>query len=354
MKISKRFDGGSLFAGANSGGGFVSFYDTILHDKDVERIYILKGGPGTGKSRFMRDAAERATSLGMTVERYNCSSDPDSLDAVVLGGKYAILDGTPPHSVEPSLPGAREEIVNLGAFWDAKKLGESREKIKELSEGKSESYARAYKYLSAYKNVRDINLKITLPCFKEEKAVRAVDRIFSEIKRGGGYRLSVGMICSVGMKGKVRYNTYEHFADKIFVLEDCFDTAHLYLRLLVKKAMATDTPVRVSYDPIDLERVNAVFFPNDRKAFVISGGDNGFDGDVRINMKRFVDVSEFAKIRSEYRLNAKLAEAFMDSAVEALEGAGKYHFELEEIYTSCMDFGAKEVFCRNFLDNLFE
>ena len=354
MKITKIFDGGSLFAGANSGQGFVSFYDTILSDGCIERIYILKGGPGTGKSRFMREAAERAASLGMSVERYNCSSDPDSLDAVVLGGRYAILDGTPPHSVDPETVGAREEIINLGAFWDAHKLGESVDKIKELSRGKGESYKKAYRYLSAYKNVRDINSSLVFPAFKEEKAERAVERQFSEIKRGGGYQLSVGMIYSVGIKGKVRYDTYEHFADKVYTIYDFFDTAHLYLRLLVKKAQKTDTPVRISYDPVDLERVNAVFFPNDKKAFVISSGDNDLLGDVKINMKRFVDVAEARNIRNEYRLNSRLAEAFMDSALESLATAGKYHFELENIYVSCMDFGAKEVFSKNFLDNLFK
>ena len=38
---------------------------------------------------------------------------------------------------------------------------------------------------------------------------------------------------------------------------------------------------------------------------------------------------------------------------EVLREAGRYHFALEELYTDCMDFGSKEVFCNNFLDNLF-
>ena len=354
MKITKRFDGGSLFAGANSRHGFVSFYDTILSDENIERIYILKGGPGTGKSRFMRDAAERASALGMTVERYNCSSDPDSLDAVVLGGRYAILDGTPPHSVDPSLAGAREEIINLGVFWDSEALAKSADKIKELSSGKGESYKKAYRYLSAYHNVRQINEGLIFPCFDGEKAARAVDRQFSDIKQGGGHCVSVGMICSVGMKGKVRYDTYEHFADKVYLVDDFFDTAHLYLRLLVKKAGQTDTPVRVSYDPVDTERVNAVFFPNDKKAFIISCDENELFGDVRINMKRFVDIGGVRNIRSEYRLNSRLAKAFMDSALDSLAEAGNYHFELENIYAACMDFEEKEVFSKNFFDNLFK
>ena len=112
--------------------------------------------------------------------------------------------------------------------------------------------------------------------------------------------------------------------------------------------------MRISYDPTDLESVNAVFFPNDRKAFVISDGKNDSLGDARINMKRFIDAEGFAKIRSEYRLDRKLADAFLASATDALSKAGKYHFELESIYESCMDFEEKEVFCRNFLEHLFD
>ncbi len=352
MKISKRFDGGELFAGANSGHGFVSFYDTITSDENIERIYILKGGPGTGKSSFMRDAVSLAVERGMTVEKYSCSSDPDSLDAVVIGEKYAILDGTAPHAVDPKNPGAREEIIDLGAFWDSEKLGANYKKIKKLTDSKSKGYSMAYRYLSAAKNVRDINCHMVLPYFKEEKARRAIARLFSDIKQGGGFSLDVGIICSVGMKGKVRYDTYERFADKVYLIEDYFGCASLYLRLLIKKALETDTPIRVSYDPIDVDSPNALFFLNDRKAFVIADTKNENYADAKINMKRFIDLVGISEIRSEYRFNSRLYEALIDSAIESLERAGKYHFELEKIYEDCMDFISKEVFCKNFLDHL--
>ena len=266
MVIRKRieFDGGRLFVGANTGKGFVSFYDTILADEKIKRIYIIKGGPGTGKSSFMKDAAKRAQMMGLTVERYYCSSDPDSLDAVVIGGEYALLDGTAPHTVDPCAAGAREEIINLGAFWDSSKLEARYNEIKELSDKKSESYKKAYRYLEAATNVKEINRRIVLPFFLEEKARKSALRTFDEIMQGGGYTLSVGMICSIGMKGRVRLDTYEHFADKVYIVDDHYGVGALYLRLLVKRAMETDTPIRVSYDPIDLTDINAVFFPNDK------------------------------------------------------------------------------------------
>ena len=348
-----KFDGGSFFVGANSGSGFVSFYDTVLEDVGIQKIYIIKGGPGTGKSRFMKDAEKMAHSLSLSVERYYCSSDPDSLDALVIGGKYAILDGTAPHTVEAKCPGAREEIIDLGAFWDPDKLGESYDRIKELSRGKSEHYKRAYAYLGAANVIREINTCLISPVFLEKKAKGAVERIFSEIKTGGGHTKRVGMISSIGMKGRVRLDTYERFADKLYIVDDFYGVGADYLALLIKKAEQTDTPVTVSYDPIDVKRADAVFFPNDKKAFVIKKGCDDRSLECVINMRRFVDGARLRTVRSEYRLNEKLCEALLLSAEEKLRQAGKCHFALEGIYTECMDFYSKEVFCNNFLNNLF-
>ena len=351
----RRFGGGVFFAGANSAHGFVSFYDSILGDKKIERVYILKGGPGTGKSSFMKKAAEYAASKGMSAEIYRCSSDPDSLDGVVIDEKVAILDGTAPHTVDMSLPGVRDEIINLGAFWDDNALKERSAEIEELIAKKAEGYKKAYRYLSAYGDVRDLNSALTAPCFLENKAKRSIDRVFSRLLTGGGYRADHGVVSSVGMKGRVCYDTYERFADKIYFVDDFLDSAHLYLRYVMEKARQTNTPIRVSYDPVRCTP-DALYFYEGRVLFVAvsDGRESHYKAEtVRINMRRFFEAASVKDIRSEYRLNVKLAEALMDSALDSLRMAGRYHFALEEIYASCMDFEAENVFCRNFLENIF-
>ena len=136
MRILKRFDGGSLFAGANSAAGFVSFYETILFDEEIERIYILKGGPGTGKSRFMKDAALLAVERGFSVERYSCSSDPDSLTIEQelqqtedeAGGQSP--SQTPPQGVEQNGEhggGQAAAVGQLVEFDEAEDKGQSGE-----------------------------------------------------------------------------------------------------------------------------------------------------------------------------------------------------------------------------------
>ena len=76
----KNFEGCVMFAASNSARGFKSYYDQVFDRKKLERVYIIKGGPGTGKSSFMKRVALWAQKKGMDVEYYYCSSDTNSLD----------------------------------------------------------------------------------------------------------------------------------------------------------------------------------------------------------------------------------------------------------------------------------
>lgn len=115
----------AYFAASNSAGGFYSDYSAVFDRARIRRLFAVKGGPGTGKSRFLREVALCGERVGYRCEYIYCSSDPDSLDGIILSrgeDGIALLDATAPHVYEPSRPGFREEIVNLGAFWDAGRL----------------------------------------------------------------------------------------------------------------------------------------------------------------------------------------------------------------------------------------
>ena len=88
------------FTCANSSQGFVNYFPSTLDQ--MEKIYILKGGPGTGKSTLMKKIGNHFLSRGQNVEHIYCSSDAASLDGVVLcGSKTAVVDGTAPHDTAP-------------------------------------------------------------------------------------------------------------------------------------------------------------------------------------------------------------------------------------------------------------
>ena len=148
------------FAAANSFEGFKSNFDSIFSPLTHKKLFILKGGPGTGKSTLMRGIADRFGDVAR-VTRILCSSDTSSLDGVVLEKDEAtvgIVDGTAPHVVEPKFPGAVEEIINLGDGFDYDALMNCSKEIIELSKKKSNAYKKAYVVLeNAGEIYRDID-----------------------------------------------------------------------------------------------------------------------------------------------------------------------------------------------------
>ncbi|MGI6361693.1 MAG: ATPase [Bacillota bacterium] len=84
-----------IFPGSNTPQGFHSFYQEVL--QGLERIFILKGGPGVGKSTLIRKIGQAILDRGYDVEFWQCSSDCDSLDGVMIPAlSLAVVDGTTP------------------------------------------------------------------------------------------------------------------------------------------------------------------------------------------------------------------------------------------------------------------
>ena len=139
-----------FFLGANTPQGFVSRFGQIIDPVRCKRCYIIKGGPGSGKSTLMKGFADEAEKLGMRPIYFHCSSDVASLDAVSADGdRYVILDGTPPHAVEPGCPGAFETLVPLGDCWNEEALQKDRSAILELMNRNRLMHAQCRMYLSA-------------------------------------------------------------------------------------------------------------------------------------------------------------------------------------------------------------
>lgn len=340
-----------LFAAANSGRGFVSFYEQIFDRPKIGRRYIIKGGPGTGKSSFMRAVAADAERKGMAVEYYRCSSDPDSLDGIILDGRIAMVDGTAPHCVEPKIVGARDEIVNLGEFWDGEALAERYNDVVSFQALKENCYRKAYRFLSAALSLQENNAELLSPLIQWEKMRQAARRQLRELPCGNGFVLLPALRSAVGMTGRVRLDTYERAARRLLAVDDFYGTGSQFLLCLIEAAVEKKCVVRVSYQPLCPTLPDAVFFEESGWCFVM-GEDGDREPDGRINMKRFVDGERLRSVKMEYRWNLRMLEALTESAEESLAEAGRYHMELERIYGACMDFEALGKFVYSFCQKI--
>jgi len=144
-----------VFPGGNTSLGFYSYYHHMI-GPEATRIFVLKGGPGVGKSSFMRKISEEMQERGYDVEHHHCSSDNGSLDGLVIPGiGVALLDGTAPHVVDPKQPGAVDEIINLGEYWNEAKLREHKDEILSTTRRISRLFGIAYSQLAEAKVIRD-------------------------------------------------------------------------------------------------------------------------------------------------------------------------------------------------------
>ena len=144
-----------FFLGANTYKGFHSFYEYVVPGIP-KRLFILKGGPGTGKSTFLKRITTEFSNMGYDIEAHRCSSDNDSLDAVrIVPSNIAVMDGTSPHLTDPKYPAVSDEIVNLGEFWNIDRIQQFGDKIIKLNKELKMLYVSSYRFLNAAKEVQD-------------------------------------------------------------------------------------------------------------------------------------------------------------------------------------------------------
>ena len=350
------FSDSGLFAAANSGRGFCSFFGEIFSAERTEHRYLIKGGPGTGKSSFMRKVADEARRRGMQVDHYKCSSDPASLDAILIDSRVALIDSTAPHALEPDMVGARDEIVDIGVFWNSALLREKSDAIRELGREKSARYKAAYRYLEAALALDLRSREIIKPHVKNEKLRRAAERLAAAVPMGDGYKYRTGICTCVSMNGRQRLDFYEKTVKKIYAVCDCMSLGAEFIAAVADEAVKRRTAIVVSYDPINLTSPDALLFEESGVAFRVCKSEDTelFGAKLAgvVNTKRFLLRWQNSALgradRSEYRFARRTREAMIDSACEQLSLAGEAHFSLEKIYGESMDFDALGRFCESF------
>ena len=327
------------FISANTERGFYSLYEKVFTNGDFDRIFVIHGGPGTGKSTLMRAVASAVREKGADCTEILCSSDPHSLDGLIIeknGKKIGVLDGTPPHGRVISEPEVKETLWNVCKFITREKLELHREEIRKHAKEKKDSYQRAYSLLSAAGALKRYLVKKEAENLNEEKLLAHIERGTRALKEEGEAKEL--FIRAISSTGSYIAPALSDLSENIVLLCGKPESAEIYLSYLsdaLKKKKIAHT--RFS-SPLVPEILDAIFIKESSTLYLNASLWENINAKKRIHMSRFFEKSP---TREERKIR-RLCEKTVSEAYEALKKAGSSHRALEEIYASAMNFKRME------------
>lgn len=315
----------SIFAAANSFQGFKSLFKSTFNCKDYDKIFIVKGGPGTGKSTLMKNVVKKIKNRSEAqITQIFCSSDPASLDGIIIecnDRKIALLDGTAPHTHDPSVPMLCEEIINTAKGLSEVKLREKREEIFLLNEAKKKAYDKGYSYLRLAGTAREFlnDIIFDLKTYSEAEVIsRSLLHDFhgsKKIKKSTEFYKSSFSKHGYFTLPRTNQNSETDLAEFGFKGE-------IIMKVLLTELSNKGILKAVARCPLDRSIPEFIYLE---------------DGVIKCEYRPYFEEEALPFSKDAFKLNGIVKNA-LDGAKEAFAAASEAHFSLEEIYSSCMDF----------------
>lgn len=341
-----------LFPGNNTYKGFYSFYKYILSQKDANRILCMKGGPGTGKSYFMKKIGAHFLAKGYTIEYHHCSSDNNSLDAVVIKElKLAILDGTSPHMVDPIHPGAVDEVLNMGEALDMDALFLNKKEIMNVQKRISKNFRRAYYYLAAAKAVHDDWSQLNSESINVANLSTVTEALKEEIlsTQKSGYGLDRHLFSTAFTPNGIVTFTEELVSDfkNKFVLKGGPGLGKTeILKQVGSTAQKKGYFVEYMHDPLIPDRIEHILIPELSTCVLTTNeiSKTSFTGKI-YNIEDFCRADILSLNKKEIEYCSKVFYDLLEKGLSLIADAHTIHDELETFYISAMNFDvANDIF----------
>lgn len=338
-----------VFPGGNTSLGFFSYYDYILSQEEAQKIIIIKGGPGVGKSTFMKKIAEEMLDRGYDLEFMHCSSDNNSLDGVVIPAlKVALIDGTAPHIVDPKNPGAVDEIIHLGDFWNEEVIKVNKENILRDNRETGRYFLRAYRYLKAAAAVYEDTGVINSWAMDNAKANSVAASLIADLFDGKGIAEREGKLrklfaSAITPNGLKNYLSTILTTGKVYAIKGDQGTGTEKLLEKIKAAaIERGFNVEAFYCPLVPSKLEHLLIPDMGVSFttVNKYHDAGIKAFKEIDLNGYLDKEVLNSYCDELNYNSERFEELLNKAIATISKAKALHDKMEEYYIKSMDFEA--------------
>lgn len=329
-----------FYLGANTPYGFYSYYDSLIDQRSANKIYCIKGGPGTGKSTLMKSVASEMLHRGFDVEMIHCSSDDDSLDAILIKKlDVAFVDGTAPHIVDPKNPGAVDTVINLCNYWNEDGIRQNKLKIIDCGERIKRCFERAYNYLGAARKLYDdtetelfkMYDEYAKESFFESVIYNELSRMPISYKAGSKRKLFASGITPSGVISRLDtiFEGYKTYILKGYTYDILLKTASY--------AALRGLDVEMYFCPLNPEKkCEHLLIPSLNIAFTTSNKYHSYEKGETYEFE--IDKKSPQKSCDIVKVNSELSDKLINMAIENIKEAKSIHDELEGYYIPNMDF----------------
>jgi chloramphenicol 3-O-phosphotransferase len=332
----------NIYPGGNTAQGFYSLYDSAL--QNLRRLFILKGGPGTGKSTLIRQVGLAMVDRGYDIEFLHCSSDNRSLDGVIIpAAGIGVVDGTAPHIVDPKYPGAVDEIVNLGECWNDEHLRENRESIVEYTTSISGHFGQAYTLLKEARGIEAEWEAIISQAMDFARIDQKTEELLGEIfNRAPQVRhLFAGALTPEGTTNYIENLTED--CERRFILRGAPGSGKSTLiAKAAQEAVKKGFSIELFHCAFDPNSVDMVVIPYLRTAVLDGSPPHLIEprrpGDRVIDLMEFADKAVLEQQQAELAEKQRQFEEAVQAAVGEIAEAKRLHDQLETFYIEAMDF----------------
>ncbi len=334
------------FAAANGYSGFRSYFTQIFERKKFERVYIIKGGPGTGKSTLMKKILREFENSAYS-EKIFCSSDPNSLDGIIIEKnekRIAVIDGTSPHEEDARIPGAVDEIINLGEAWNENALEKAREKILKLTENKKASYNTAYGYLEIAGLAFKKKTELTKKAYTGNDECAIIDLVSNNCMKSQGRSAKVKLVSSFSKNGYERIDTG---VKDVFSVVGTHGSEYVFMNDLSNYIASWNFDHTLIPSPYS-DNITEGIYLTDADRLIICGGSRGRI----IDTSRFIDDNVIKGYAEAFTLLEGIEDQMLEAAKNELRKASEYHFETEKIYSASMDFDMHDRICASIINEI--
>ncbi len=338
-----------MFPGNNTSAGFYSYYRFILPQQEANHIFCLKGGPGVGKSTFMKKIAGRMQDAGLSAEYLHCSSDPDSLDGVFFPEIFvALIDGTSPHVIDPVNPGAVDEIVNLGEYWDLDGIKKNKAEIMKINAEVGKTFRSAYRYLAAARcildNITDLLKESANPAGSWLEADTVIKQEFSKesvCEKTG--RVKKQFASAITPSGIVHFiETLTDGSYKVTFIKNRWGVGvNDLLKRIAEEACIRGLDAELYYCPMEPDsKIEHIIIPGLKLAFLSQNQYYNFRTNAvrEVDMTSYMDHGCMEKNKEALLFSENVFGKLMDETIRTLHHAKAMHDEMEKYYIPHMNF----------------